>query len=164
MQITWCLFWGFRSRHLVDHRIDNSSAGPFTDYDEPNVTNLIAFTIMTEESHWKGAWCLACHPTNPWHSGGQHWRSTKRNPTTTSFIAYLIDAWGTAVPRFPLIPLFLSRWVKTTLTHYTRQAIFYQERFGYVISIRSAHKRTFSALRMIPIPIHMGQENLYTCR
>jgi len=34
MQISWCLFWGFRSRHLVHHRIDNSSVRPFTDNDE----------------------------------------------------------------------------------------------------------------------------------
>jgi len=33
-QISWCLFWGFWSRHLVHHRIDNSSVCPFTDNDE----------------------------------------------------------------------------------------------------------------------------------
>jgi len=164
MLITWYLFWGFRSCHLVDHRVNNTSVGPFIDNDKPNVTNLNAFTIMIEDSHCQGTGRLACHPMNPWHSGGQQCRSTKWYPITTSFIVYLLDAWRTAVSQFPLIPPFLSRWVKATLTRYTRLVTFYQERFGYVISIKSAQKRTFSVFRMIPTPTHMGQENIYRCR
>jgi hypothetical protein len=36
----------------------------------------------------------------------------------------LLDAWGKAVPHFPLKPHFLSRWVKTTLTCYISPVIF----------------------------------------
>jgi len=60
---------------------------------------------------------------------------------------------------FPFIPPILSRWVKTTLTCYISLVILYQERFGYVISMPSVHKRTFNVLRMILIDVLTDQEN-----
>ena len=42
----WWLFWGFKSRHLVDYCVHNSSVYPLTDDDDSNVTSLLAFTIM----------------------------------------------------------------------------------------------------------------------
>ena len=126
--ITWCLFWRFRSRHLVDYRIDKSSVCRFTVNDEPNIIRLLALKIVMEESHCQGIGRLVCNAANPWHSGGQHCRSTKGNPTTMSFIASLLDAWGRAVPHSPpLIPPFLFRWVKTTLACYTSLVIFTSE-------------------------------------
>ena len=35
----------------------------------------------------------------------------------------------------------------------------YKERLGYVIFVPLVHKRTFSVLRMIPIPVHMNQDS-----
>jgi hypothetical protein len=53
MPITLWLFLGFRSRHLVDHRMNYSRVRPFTDNDDLNVNNLNGFTIMIKESYCK---------------------------------------------------------------------------------------------------------------
>ena len=137
---------------------------PFTDNDEANVTNLLALEITRQESHFQGTGRLACHPANPWHSGGQHCRSTKGRTTTTSFIAYLnTTCLRNNNPPFPpdtTLPIPLGKGY----THMLHQpsdihVYLYQERLGYVISIPSAYKRTFSIFRTIPIPVHMDQEN-----
>jgi hypothetical protein len=90
----------------------------------------------------------------------------KRNPTTTSFIAFLIT--GCLRKSSPLFP------PDTTLpvpfdkdnTHLLNQpsdihVCIYQERFGYMISIPSAHKSPFSVLRMVPTSVPMDQENFH---
>ena len=93
---------------------------------------------------------------------GDNTAEAQEEPITASFIAYLITGFlRKSSLHFPLIPPFLSRWVKIILTCYTSPVIstyIYPERLGCMIWISATHNRAFSVLRMIFIHVPLDQE------
>jgi hypothetical protein len=75
----------------------------------------------------------------------------------------LLDALRNSSLSFPpdtTLPFPLGKDYIHALYHLCNVHVYiYKERLGYVISIPLVHKRTFSVLKMIPIPVHMNQNS-----
>jgi hypothetical protein len=75
----------------------------------------------------------------------------------------LLDALRNSSPSFPpdtTLPFPLGKdYIHTMYQLCNVHVYVYKERLGYVISVPLVHKRTFSVLKMISIPVHMNQNS-----
>ena len=77
----------------------------------------------------------------------------------------LLNALWNSSPSFPpdtTLPFPLGKdYVHALYKLCNVHVYIYTERLGYVISVLLVHKRTFSVLKMIPIPVPMNQNNFF---
>jgi len=75
----------------------------------------------------------------------------------------LLDALRNSTPSFPpdtTLPFPLGKdYVHALYQICDVRVYIFKERLGYVISVPLVHKRTFSVLKMIPIPVPVNQNN-----
>jgi hypothetical protein len=88
-------------------------------------------------------------------------------PPHVALPTLLLDALRNSSPSFPpdtTLPFPLGKdYIHAVYQLYDIHVYIYRERLGYVISAPLVHKRTCSALMMIPIPVHVNQNSfLYT--
>ena len=77
----------------------------------------------------------------------------------------LLNALWNSSPSFPpdtTLPFPLGKdYVHALYKLCNVHVYIYTERLGYVISVLLVHKRKFSVLKMIPIPVPMNQNNFF---
>jgi len=77
--------------------------------------------------------------------------------------ALLVEALRSSIPSFPAdttLPFPLGKDYLHLIYQFSDVRVYtYRKRLGYVISVPLVHKRTFTVLKMIPIPVPVDQEH-----
>ena len=75
----------------------------------------------------------------------------------------LLNALRDSSPSFPpdtTLPFLLGKdYIHAVYPLCDIHVYIYKERLGYVVTVPLVHKRTFSVLKMTPIPVHMNQNS-----
>jgi len=83
-------------------------------------------------------------------------------PPRVASSTLLLDALRNSSPSFPpdtTLPFpFGEDYIHAVYKLCDIHVYIYRERLGYMISVPLVQKRTFSVLRIIPIPVHVNQE------